>query len=116
MTFHVSSAIVFRTKVNSSPKAGFGSKSPLFLPLAVEPALRLDRFFRRAMLTRKFLAVYGNQIFRHVFSQLVTGGDSSEVTTLWLYNLINVECELVGCYLAALLIDHKLMVGKGSKP
>ena len=38
----------------------------------------------------------------------MTGGDSSEVTTLWLYNLVNVGCELVGYYLAALLIDHKL--------
>ena len=53
-------------------------------------------------------AVYGNQIFRNVFRQLVTGGNSSEVTTLWLYNLVNVGCELVGYYLAALLIDHKL--------
>jgi MFS family permease len=28
--------------------------------------------------------------------------------TLWLYNLINVGCELVGYHLAALLIDYKL--------
>ncbi|KAH8820223.1 major facilitator superfamily domain-containing protein [Xylogone sp. PMI_703] len=49
---------------------------------------------------------YGNQIFRNVFLQLVTGNEN-EVMTLWLYNLINVGCELVGYYLAALLIDHK---------
>lgn len=42
------------TKVNSSRKASFRSKYRIFLPLAVEPALRLDCFFRRAMLTRKF--------------------------------------------------------------
>ena len=30
------------------------------------------------------------------------------MTTLWLYNLVNVGCELVGYYLAALLVDHKL--------
>lgn len=49
---------------------------------------------------------YGNQIFRSVFLQLVTS-NSNKVITLWLYNLINVGCELVGYYLAALLIDHK---------
>ena len=49
---------------------------------------------------------YGNQIFRNVFLQLITGNEE-EVVTLWLYNLINVGCELVGYYLAALLIDHK---------
>ena len=38
----------------------------------------------------------------------MTGGNSSGVTTIWLYNLVNVGCELVGYYLAALLIDHKL--------
>ena len=52
-------------------------------------------------------AVYGNQIFRNVFLQIVTGRNSSEVIILWLYNLVNVGCELVGYYLAALLIDHK---------
>ncbi|ETI29221.1 hypothetical protein G647_01674 [Cladophialophora carrionii CBS 160.54] len=50
---------------------------------------------------------YGNQIFRNVFLQIVTSS-SDEVGTLWLYNLINIGCELVGYYLAALLMDHKL--------
>ena len=49
---------------------------------------------------------YGNQIFRNVFLQLVTSS-GNQVLTLWLYNLVNVGCELVGYYLAALLIDHK---------
>lgn len=49
---------------------------------------------------------YGNQIFRNVFLQIVTSS-SDEVGTLWLYNLINIGCELVGYYLAALLMDHK---------
>lgn len=49
---------------------------------------------------------YGNQIFRNVFLQLVTGNEN-QVITLWLYNLINVGCELVGYYLAALLLDYK---------
>jgi hypothetical protein len=49
---------------------------------------------------------YGNQIFRNVFLQLVTS-NSNQVMTLWLYNLVNVGCELAGYYLAALLIDHK---------
>lgn len=31
--------------------------------------------------------------------------------TGWLYNLINIGVQLVGYYLAALLIDHK-MVGR----
>ncbi len=49
---------------------------------------------------------YGNQIFRNVFLQIVTSS-SSEVGELWLYNLINIGCELAGYYLAALLMDHK---------
>jgi len=49
---------------------------------------------------------YGNQIFRNVFLSLVTSSEN-QVMTLWLYNLINVGCELVGYYLAALLMDHK---------
>ena len=49
---------------------------------------------------------YGNQIFRNVFLTLVTSS-SNQVLTLWLYNMINVGCELVGYHLAALLIDHK---------
>jgi len=50
---------------------------------------------------------YGNQIFRNVFLVLVTGG-SDNIMTLWLYNLVNIGCALIGYYLAALLIDHKL--------
>lgn len=49
---------------------------------------------------------YGKQIFRNVFPPLVTN-NSSQVVTLWLYNLVNVGCELVGYYLAALLLDYK---------
>ncbi|KIW26445.1 uncharacterized protein PV07_09539 [Cladophialophora immunda] len=49
---------------------------------------------------------YGNQIFRNVFLQIVTSS-SSQVGTLWLYNLINIGCELAGYYLAALFMDHK---------
>ncbi|KAK5038099.1 hypothetical protein LTS07_001567 [Exophiala sideris] len=49
---------------------------------------------------------YGNQIFRNVFLSLVTS-TSSQVGELWLYNLINIGCELVGYYMAALLLDHK---------
>lgn len=50
---------------------------------------------------------YGNQIFRNVFLSLVTS-NSDQVLTLWLYNMINVGCELVGYHLATPLIDHKL--------
>ena len=50
---------------------------------------------------------YANQIFRNVFLQIVASS-SKEVGTLWLYNLINNGCELVGYYMAALLLDHKL--------
>jgi len=49
---------------------------------------------------------YGNQIFRNTFLQIVTD-NPNKVLTIWLYNLINVGCELIGYYLAALLIDHK---------
>jgi MFS family permease len=49
---------------------------------------------------------YGNQIFRNVFLKLVTS-NSNQVLTLWLYNMINVGCQLVGYHLAALLVDHK---------
>ncbi len=38
---------------------------------------------------------YGNQIFRTMFLQLVAPS-SSDVITIWLYNVINVGWELVG--------------------
>ncbi|EMC93936.1 hypothetical protein BAUCODRAFT_141348 [Baudoinia panamericana UAMH 10762] len=49
---------------------------------------------------------YGNQIFRSLLLTLVTS-NSNDVFKYWLYNLINVGCELAGYYLAAFLIDHK---------
>ncbi|KIW94511.1 uncharacterized protein Z519_04487 [Cladophialophora bantiana CBS 173.52] len=49
---------------------------------------------------------HGNQIFQNVFLQIVTSSPS-QVGTLWLYNLINIGCELAGYYLAALFKDHK---------
>ena len=49
---------------------------------------------------------YGNQIFRTLLIDLVTS-NSKEVMTYWLWNLINVGCELAGYYLAAFLIDNK---------
>lgn len=53
-------------------------------------------------------AFYGNQVFRNQLLRLVTGAPNGQVRTLWLYNLINIGCELTGYYCAALLIDHKL--------
>ncbi|KAF2093072.1 MFS general substrate transporter [Rhizodiscina lignyota] len=50
---------------------------------------------------------YGNQIFRNAFLKIVTS-NSDEVVTQWLWNLTNVGCELVGYYLASMLIDYKL--------
>ncbi|KAK5947812.1 hypothetical protein OHC33_011153 [Knufia fluminis] len=52
-------------------------------------------------------AFYGMQIFRNQLLQLVTGTEPDEVGILWLYNLINIAVQLVGYYLAAMLIDHK---------
>lgn len=49
---------------------------------------------------------YGNQIFRSLLISLITT-DSNEVFTYWLWNMINVGCELVGYYMAAFLVDHK---------
>lgn len=49
---------------------------------------------------------YGNQIFRSLLISLITT-NSNEVFTYWLWNLINVGCELVGYYMAAFLVDHK---------
>lgn len=50
---------------------------------------------------------YGGQIFRSILLNLVTT-NSNDVFTYWLYNLINVGCELVGYYLSALFIDHRM--------
>ena len=52
-------------------------------------------------------AFYGMQVFRNQLLQLVTGTGPEEVEILWLYNLINIGVQLVGYYLAALLIDYK---------
>lgn len=52
-------------------------------------------------------AFYGNQVFRNQLLQLVTGTSAKDVKTLWLYNLLNILIQLLGYYLAALLIDHK---------
>ena len=49
---------------------------------------------------------YGNQIFRSLLLELVTD-NKNNVFTYWLWNLVNVGCELAGYYLAAFLIDHK---------
>jgi len=50
---------------------------------------------------------YGNQVFRNKLLELVTETSPERGDVLWLYNLINIACELAGYYLAALLVDHK---------
>lgn len=50
---------------------------------------------------------YGAKIFSGVFIGIVTGGNATLGST-WLWNLVNVGVSLVGYYLGALLIDHKL--------
>lgn len=51
---------------------------------------------------------YGNKLFQSQFIDVVTGDSSPSIMTTWVWNLYNVIVELVGYYLASLLIDHKL--------
>lgn len=48
---------------------------------------------------------YGNKIFQGQFIKIIAPGKN--ITTGWLYNLINIGCSLVGYYAAAWFIDHK---------
>lgn len=50
---------------------------------------------------------YGNKLFASSFIKVISPGAASNVTTGWLWNLLNVGVALVGYYLAAFLIDHK---------
>ena len=50
---------------------------------------------------------YGNKLFSSTFIKIIDPAASSNVITTWNWNLVNVGVELVGYYLAALLIDHK---------
>jgi hypothetical protein len=49
---------------------------------------------------------YGNKIFQTVFIKIID--PNSTVMGNWLWNLTNIGCALVGYYLAAALVDHKL--------
>ena len=50
---------------------------------------------------------YGNKLFASSFIKIIDPAASSNVIVAWNWNLVNVGVELVGYYLAALLIDHK---------
>jgi hypothetical protein len=50
---------------------------------------------------------YGNKLFASTFIKIIDPAAASNVTTIWLWNLVNVGVEMVGYYLAALLIDYK---------
>ncbi|RSH95744.1 hypothetical protein EHS25_000836 [Saitozyma podzolica] len=50
---------------------------------------------------------YGNKLFASTFIKIIDPAAASNVTTVWLWNLLNVGVEMVGYYLAALLIDYK---------
>lgn len=50
---------------------------------------------------------YGAKIFSGVFISVITGGSATLAQT-WLWNLVNIGVSLVGYYMGALLIDHKL--------
>jgi hypothetical protein len=50
---------------------------------------------------------YGNKLFASSFIKVISPGSSNNITTGWLWNLLNVGIALVGYYLAAFLIDHK---------
>ncbi|KAJ9091458.1 hypothetical protein QFC19_009101 [Naganishia cerealis] len=52
-------------------------------------------------------AFYGNKLFQSTFIKVLYP-DSKGVMTGWLWNLVNIGVALVGYYMAALLIDHKL--------
>jgi MFS family permease len=72
----------------------------------------LSRFWARLLASSlcwfcSDFAFYGMQIFRNDLLQLVTGTSARDASTIWLYNLINIFCQLVGYYMAALFIDYK---------
>ena len=50
---------------------------------------------------------YGNKLFASSFIKIIDPAASNNVMSGWLWNLLNVGVELLGYYLAALLIDHK---------
>ncbi|CAO1622410.1 unnamed protein product [Parajaminaea phylloscopi] len=50
---------------------------------------------------------YGAKIFSGVFIAIINGGTVTLGET-WLWNLVNIGISLVGYYMGALLIDHKL--------
>ncbi|GHJ89027.1 hypothetical protein NliqN6_5429 [Naganishia liquefaciens] len=52
-------------------------------------------------------AFYGNKLFQSTFIKVLYP-NSKGVMTGWLWNLVNIAVALVGYYMAALLIDHKL--------
>ncbi|WVQ83439.1 hypothetical protein IAT38_005580 [Cryptococcus sp. DSM 104549] len=51
---------------------------------------------------------YGNKLFASTFIGIINPGAKDNVVTTWNWNLVNIGVSLVGYYLAALLIDHKL--------
>lgn len=52
-------------------------------------------------------AFYGNKLFQSTFIKVLYP-NSKGVMTGWLWNLVNIGVAMVGYYMAALLIDHKL--------
>ena len=50
---------------------------------------------------------YGNKLFQSSFIKVITPAATSNVVVGWNWNLVNIGVELVGYYLAAILIDHK---------
>ncbi|RXK37001.1 Pi-transporter A-1 [Tremella mesenterica] len=50
---------------------------------------------------------YGNKLFASSFIKIISPDSADDVVTSWLWNLLNVGVEMLGYYLAALMIDHK---------
>jgi len=50
---------------------------------------------------------YGNKLFQSTFIKVIEPNATKNVIVNWNWNLVNVGVELVGYYMAALLIDHK---------
>ncbi|KAI4868567.1 MFS general substrate transporter [Hypoxylon rubiginosum] len=50
---------------------------------------------------------YGNKLFQSQFINVISGGQSSVMTT-WTWNLVNVVVSLAGYYTASMTIDNKM--------
>jgi hypothetical protein len=51
---------------------------------------------------------YGNKLFASTFIAIISPSAANNVIVSWNWNLVNIGVSLVGYYLAALFIDHKM--------